>query len=93
MGLIRAALGAVGGTLADQWVDFYTVPLGLYATAAVFPAVRRGTNASRGSNTKASDAIITNGSKIIVPEGYALLTFQDGQITSLVATPGSGACG
>ena len=29
MGLIQAAVGAIGGTLADQWKDFFTVPDGL----------------------------------------------------------------
>ena len=89
MGLIRAATGAIGGTLADQWKDFHTVPQGVPQTAAFFPAVRRGTNAGRGSNIRASEAIITNGSRIVVPEGYGLLTFQDGQLTSLVAEPGA----
>ena len=88
MGLIRATFGAIGGTLADQWKDFHTVPQGLPQTAAVFPAVRRGTNAGRGSNTKASEAIITNGSQIVVPEGYGLLTFEEGALTSVTTDPG-----
>ncbi len=78
MGLIQAVSGSIGGMLADQWKDFYTVPEGLPATAALFAAVPRGTNAGRGSNTKGSSNIITNGSKIVVPEGYGLLLFQDG---------------
>ncbi|MBZ0221489.1 MAG: SPFH domain-containing protein [Dokdonella sp.] len=89
MGLIQAAVGAIGGTLADQWKDFYTVPAGLPSTAALFAAVPQGTNAGRGSNTKGSSNIITNGSKIIVPEGYGLLLFQDGKITALAAQAGA----
>lgn len=88
MGLIQAAVGSMGGMLADQWKDFYTVPDGLPATAALFAAVPRGTNAGRGSNTKGSSNIITNGSKIVVPEGYGLLLFQDGAITGFAAEPG-----
>ena len=88
MGLIQAAVGSIGGMLADQWKDFYTVPDGLPPTAALFAAVPRGTNAGRGSNTKASSNIITNGSKIVVPEGYGLLLFQDGAITGFTAEPG-----
>ena len=88
MGLIQAAVGSIGGMLADQWKDFYTVPDGLPATAALFAAVPRGTNAGRGSNTKGSSNIITNGSKIVVPEGYGLLLFQDGAITGFAAEPG-----
>ncbi|MCB1578113.1 MAG: SPFH domain-containing protein, partial [Xanthomonadales bacterium] len=88
MGLVQAVLGSIGGTLADQWKDFYTVPSGLPATAALFAAVPQGSNAGRGSNTKGSSNIITNGSKIVVPEGYGLLLFQDGAITGFAAEPG-----
>ena len=88
MGLIQAVAGAVGGMLADQWKDFYTIPDGLPPTAALFAAVPHGTNAGRGSNTKGSSNIITNGSKIVVPEGYGLLLFQDGKITGLAAEAG-----
>jgi len=88
MGLVQAAVGSIGGALADQWKDFYTVPDGLPPTAALFAAVPNGTNAGRGSNTKASSNIITNGSKIVVPEGYGLLLFQDGAITGFAAQAG-----
>jgi membrane protease subunit (stomatin/prohibitin family) len=88
MGLIQAVAGSIGGTLADQWKDFYAVPGGLPATAAVFAAVPQGTNAGRGSNTRGSSNIITNGSKIVVPEGYGLLLFQEGALTAFVAEPG-----
>ncbi len=88
MGLLRAFSGALGGSLADQWKDFFTVHPAISQTAAVFPAVLQGTNAGRGSDTHASAAIITNGSRIIVPEGYGLLTFQDGALTGLVTEPG-----
>ena len=88
MGLIQAVAGAVGGMLGDQWKDFYTVPAGLPSTAALFAAVPQGTNAGRGSNTSGSSNIITNGSKIVVPEGYGLLLFQDGKITGFAAEPG-----
>jgi len=89
MGLLKAALGALSGTFADQWKDFYTVPEGLRPTAALFSAVLRGTNAGRGSNTSASEDVITNGSVLVVPEGYALILMQDGAITGLVTVPGA----
>lgn len=88
MGLLQAVAGAVGGVLADQWKDFYTVPAGLPSTAALFAAVPSGSNAGRGANTNASSNIISNGSKIVVPEGYGLLLLQDGAITGFVAEPG-----
>jgi membrane protease subunit (stomatin/prohibitin family) len=89
VGLIRAAIGAVGGSLADQWKDFLTVPANLEPTAALFPAVRNGVNAGRGSNVQGSQAIITNGSRILVPEGYGLLLFQDGELTGFASEPGA----
>lgn len=89
MGLIRAASGAIGGTLADQWKDFLTVPRDIRPTAALFPAVKVGSNSGRGSNDSGSDAVITNDSRIVVPEGYGLLLFQDGQLTGFVDEPGA----
>lgn len=88
MGFIKAFAGAIGGMFADQWVDYLLPPTGLTPTAAIFPAVAKGTNAGRGSNTKGSENIISDGSLIVVPEGYALMTFHNGELTGLVAEPG-----
>ncbi|MCT1435719.1 SPFH domain-containing protein [Brachybacterium paraconglomeratum] len=88
MGFIQAFKGAVGGMLADQWKDFLTVPSGLPQTAALFPAVPQGTNAGRGSNTRGSENVITNGSKILVPQGYGLITVVDGRATGLITEAG-----
>ena len=88
MGFIKAFGGALGGTFADQWKDFYGPRQGVPGTAALFQAVPQGTNAGRGENTEGSENIITNGSKIIVPEGTALITLQDGAITGFIAEPG-----
>ena len=88
MGFIKAFSGALGGTFADQWKDFYGPRQGIPSTAGLFSAVPQGTNAGRGENVKGSTNIITNGSKIIVPEGTALVTLQDGKVTGLIAEPG-----
>ncbi|MBE6149192.1 MAG: SPFH domain-containing protein [Firmicutes bacterium] len=88
MGFIKAFGGALSGTFADQWKDFYVPRPNVPATAALFQAVPQGTNAGRGENYKGSENIITNGSKIVVPEGMALITLQDGAITGMVAEPG-----
>jgi membrane protease subunit (stomatin/prohibitin family) len=89
MGLIKAAAGAVAGTLGDQWKDFYSVSPEIAPTVAISAAQAQGTNAGRGSNTKGSDGIISNGSKFIVPEGYALVLVQDGAFTGFVTEPGA----
>ena len=88
MGFIRAFTGALGGTFADQWKDFIGPMSGVPATAGVFPAVAQGTNAGRGSNTKGSTNIITNGSKVLIPDGTALITMQDGAVTGCITEPG-----
>ena len=88
MGFIKAFTGAIGGTFADQWKDFFVPRPNVPGTAALFEAVPQGQNAGRGSNTGGSKNIITNGSKIVVPEGTALITLQDGAITGFVAEAG-----
>ncbi len=88
MGFIKAFTGALGASFADQWKDFYKPMEGVPATAAIYPAVQEGTANGRGENTKGSEHIITNGSKIIVPEGTALITLQDGAITGCITEPG-----
>ena len=88
MGFIQAFVGALGGSLADQWKDFYTVPQGVSPSAGVVPALQQQQNTGRGSNTKGSENIITNGSTIVVPEGFGLITIENGAITGFVAQPG-----
>ncbi len=88
MGFIKAFTGSLGGAFADQWKDYYIPMPNVPGTAAVFPAVPQGTNNGRGSNTKGSENIITNGSKIIVPDNMALITLQDGAITGCITEPG-----
>lgn len=88
MGFIKAFSGAIGSTFADQWKDFYVPKPNVPSTAAVFQAVPQSQDNGRGENYKGNENIISNGSKIVVPEGTALITLQDGQITGLIAEPG-----
>src|SRR5690242_11511875 len=90
MGLFNAASSAVGGVFADQWKEFFTVPDGLPSSAAVFAPVVRSTDAAgRGSNHRRSPGVITNGSRFVVPEGYALVLMEEGGVTGIVTEPGS----
>ena len=88
MGFIKAFTGGLGGTFADQWLDFYGPGSLDSGTLGIFPAKPQGQNAGRGENTKGNNNIISNGSKIIVPEGTALITIQDGMITGIINEPG-----
>lgn len=87
MGFIKAFSDSISGVFSDQWLDFLTVPNDLPHTAAMFPAIRVDKNNSRGIN-KGSQNIITNGSKIVVPEGYGFITLIDGEITGFITEPG-----
>ena len=88
MGFIRAFTGSIGGTFADQWLDFIGPRTGVPATAALFEGVQKGENAGRGANRRGSENVISNGSRIIVPEGTALITMQDGAVTGFIAEAG-----
>ena len=88
MGFIKAFAGSVGGSFADQWKDFYSIPPGIGATVGICPAVRSGANINRSSNIKGNENIITDGSLILVPEGYALITMENGAVTGFVSDPG-----
>jgi membrane protease subunit (stomatin/prohibitin family) len=88
MGFIRAFTGAIGGTFADQWKDFISPPPTLTDHVLVAAGVKSGQNAGRGANVKGSDNIITNGSLILVPEGFGMLTIEGGQITGFVSEAG-----
>ncbi len=63
------------------------MPEGLAPTAALFAAVP-GAERRAWSNTKGSDGVITNGSRIVVPEGYGLVLMEQGAITGFAAEPG-----
>lgn len=66
MGLIKSLVGAAGGTLADQWKEYFYCEALDGDTLAVRGIKRTG---SRSSNTKGSDNIISNGSGIVVADG------------------------
>ena len=87
MGFIKAFTGALSGTFADQWKEYYKPSL-VDTSVVFFPAVAQAQNAGIGENTKGSNNIISNGSKIIVPVGTALITIQDGAITGCITEPG-----
>ena len=85
MGLIKAGTGALGGTLADQWKEFF------YCDALpndVLMKKGEKRTGSRSSNTKGSDNIITNGSGIAVADGQCMIIVEKGKIVEVCAEPG-----
>lgn len=88
MGFIKAFSGALSGTFADQWKDFYVPRADLTASTAFIPAVPQAQNNGRGENYKGNENIITNGSKFVVTKDMALVTVQDGRVTGVIAEEG-----
>jgi len=87
MGIIQAFAGALGGTFADQWKDIITAGhFGEYT--AVTPGVFQQTNNGRGANYRGSVDVISNGSKIFVPENTAAFIFSQSGIEDVITAPG-----
>ena len=85
MGLIKAALGAAGGVMADQWKEYFyceSIPENVMAVKGQ----RRVSG--RSSNTKGSENIISNGSVVAVADGQCMIIVDQGKVAELCAVPG-----
>lgn len=83
MGLIKASMEALGSTLADEWLEY------IYCDRMEDNVLmRKGVAKKEGSNTKGTDNIITNGSKIVVSEDQFLIVVSDGKIVDFTAEAG-----
>ena len=85
MGLIKAGIGALGGTLADQWKEFFYCE-SMPKEVLVTKGQKRVGN--RSSNTKGSDNIISNGSGIAVADGQCMIIVEQGKVVEVCAEPG-----
>ncbi len=85
MGLIKAALGATLGTLADQWKEYFTCDSIDNDTLMV-----KGQKviSGRSSNTSGSDNLISQGSGIVVADGQCAIIVDQGIVREVVAEPG-----
>ncbi len=84
MGLIKAALNAVTGNLADQYKEYFecnAMPSDVLACKGVKKLAKGGTN-------NGSDNIITDGSVIAVAEGQCALIVSDGKVAEVCSEPG-----
>ena len=85
MGLIRAAISAVGGTMADQWKEFFICESLDADVLAVKGQKRIG---SRSANKKGSVGVLRGGSGIAVGDGQCALIVEEGKIVEVCAEPG-----
>ena len=85
MGLIKAALGAAGGVLADQWKEFFYCD-SIDKDILVVKGQKR--TSRRSSNIKGEDNIISIGSGIAVADGQAMIIVEQGKVVEFCAEPG-----
>ena len=83
MGLISAATGSISSVVGDQFKEFVTCP-----TSDKSVLVQRGVVQHGDANSNPTAGIISNGSKIVVPSGYAMMIIDNGAIKEFTAEPG-----
>lgn len=85
MGLIKAAFGAAGGVMADQWKEFF-----ICESLPNDVLMRKGQKKTTGrsSNYKGDENIITSGSGIVVADGQCMIIVDQGKVVEVCAVPG-----
>lgn len=83
MGIIKAAAQAVGGSLADQWLEVYE-PDDM-GEQTVFTS---GVKIRKGQNIKGSDNTVSNGSIIHVYDNQLMMLVDGGKVVDYTAEPG-----
>lgn len=83
MGIIKAIGQAIGGGLADQWLEVFEA--GDMGDHTVFT---KGIRMRRGENRKGTDNIVSNGSMIHVYDNQFMMLVDGGKIVDYTAEPG-----
>ncbi|HHX37074.1 MAG TPA: virion core protein, partial [Clostridiaceae bacterium] len=87
MGLIRAATGAIGGTLGDAWLEAIESGPMTDKTVCVKGRMLRPDD-RRSSNRKGSSDVISNGSRVIVQPNQFMMLIDGGKIVDYTAEEG-----
>ena len=83
MGLIKASLEAAKTAVGDQFLEKITCP-----TIDNDVIIARGVVSHGPGNSTYTEETLTNGSRIIVPQGMAMMIVDDGKVTEFTAEPG-----
>ena len=83
MGLISAAIGSAATTLGDTFKEVVTCP-----EVDNNVIIQRGVVSHGSGNLVHSEGVISAGSKIIVPQGMAMMIVDNGAIVEFTDTPG-----
>ncbi|WP_313259632.1 SPFH domain-containing protein [Lacrimispora sp.] len=83
MGIVKALTTAVGGSLADQWLE--VIEAGNMGDQTVFAG---GVKIRKGSNTKSTDYTVSDGSVIHVYPNQFMLLVDGGKVIDYTGEPG-----
>lgn len=87
MGIMKAIAGAVGGTLADQWLEVIE-PDDMSDTTVMVEGVKVRKNDKRNQNRKGTEDSISNGSVIHVYPNQFMMLVDGGKIVDYTAEEG-----
>ena len=87
MGIIKAAMNAVGGTLSDAYLEAYR-PGPMHQRTVVVPGVFADAGQGRNTNTKRMNNVISNGSMIQVAAGQLMCLVDGGRVVDYTTVPG-----
>lgn len=83
MGIIKALTTAIGGSLADQWLE--VIEAGNMGDQTVFTS---GVKIRKGSNTRGTDNTVSDGSVIHVYPNQFMLLVDGGKVIDYTGEPG-----
>lgn len=86
MGIIKAAINAVGGALADSWQEVIE-PSPMGDNTLICPGQLVSQN-GKSQNKKGSENIVSNGSVIHVYDNQMMLLIDGGKVVDFTAEPG-----
>lgn len=75
MGLIKSLTSSVSSALGDQFKEFVTCP-----TASNDVLIVKGKVEHGSGNSNPSEGVISNGSKIVIPQGWAMMLVDNGKV-------------
>ena len=87
MGIIKAALHAAGGALADQWLEVIEAE-GMSDTTVFTKGVTVRANDKRNNNKKGTADTVSNGSIIHVYPGQFMMLVDGGKVVDFTAEKG-----
>lgn len=86
MGIIKATLNAIGGNLADSWLE--VIEAGDMSGTTVFTKGVKVRNGKRNNNKKGEEDVISNGSVIHVYPGQFMMLVDGGKVVDFTAVEG-----